>query len=91
MAAAAMIIGKKGIMLKLLQSKSGAKISLDQLPMADGRKRIVLEGTVETVAQVCCALGPMLLLLHDAQHAHACGAHILLHHRCRTVVAVYIR
>jgi len=48
-AAAAMIIGKKGLMLKLLQTKSKAKIQLDQDAMTDGRKRVVLEGTMEAV------------------------------------------
>ena len=35
-AAAAMIIGKKGLMLKQLQAKSAAAISLDQVRKGEG-------------------------------------------------------
>jgi predicted PilT family ATPase len=48
-AAAAMIIGKKGAMHKHLQIKTGAVISVEQDALADGRKRLTIEGSEQSI------------------------------------------
>jgi hypothetical protein len=48
-AAAAMIIGKKGAMHKHLQMKSGAVISVEQDALADGRKKMTIEGSEQSI------------------------------------------
>uniref|UniRef100_A0A7S0QGW5 PPM-type phosphatase domain-containing protein n=1 Tax=Cryptomonas curvata TaxID=233186 RepID=A0A7S0QGW5_9CRYP len=48
-AAAAMIIGKKGAMHKHLQIKTGAVISVEQDALADGRKKMTIEGSEQSI------------------------------------------
>eukprot|EP00802_Teleaulax_amphioxeia_P003905 Tamp_03908.p1 GENE.Tamp_03908~~Tamp_03908.p1 ORF type:complete len:930 (+),score=316.91 Tamp_03908:693-3482(+) len=67
-AAAAMIIGKKGSMLKQLQAKSSAAISLDQMQQADGTKRVCIEGVTTAVDIAFREIQEMVNLCDDAKY-----------------------
>ena len=67
-AAAAMIIGKKGSMLKQLHAKSGATITLDQMQQADGTKRVCIQGNILPVDIALKSITEMVMLCDDAKY-----------------------
>ena len=67
-AAAAMIIGKKGTMLKLLQSKSNATITIDQMQQDDGTKRVCIEGIARAVAVAFKSIQDMVSVCDDSKY-----------------------
>jgi len=67
-AAAAMIIGKKGSMLKQLHLKSNAIITLDQMQQADGTKRVCVEGSKLAVDIGFKCIQEMVNLCDDAKY-----------------------
>jgi hypothetical protein len=67
-AAAAMIIGKKGQMLKQLHAKSNANILLDQMQQADGTKRVCIEGVANAVDVAFKEIQDMVNQCDDAKY-----------------------
>eukprot|EP00960_Hanusia_phi_P040263 754339-Hanusia_phi.AAC.5 len=70
-ATAAMIIGKKGMMLKQLQHKSGAKISLDSVYTQEGKKQVVIEGKKRTVLQASRMIKDIIDQCDEAKYEEA--------------------
>ena len=67
-AGAAMIIGKKGLMLKQLHAKSNASILLDQMQQADGKKRVCIEGVANAVDVAFKEIRDMVNQCDDAKY-----------------------
>ena len=70
-ATAAMIIGKKGMMLKQLQHRSGAKISLDSVYTQEGKKQVVIEGKRKTVLQASRMIKDIIDQCDEAKYEEA--------------------
>jgi hypothetical protein len=67
-AAAAMIIGKKGAMHKHLQLKTGAVISVEQDAQADGRKKMTIEGSEQSINNARRMVEEILLQCDDSKY-----------------------
>lgn len=70
-AAAAMIIGKKGLMLKQLHTKSNATITIDQMQQADGTKRVCIEGPAKNVDVAFRSIQDMVKICDEAKYEEA--------------------
>ena len=70
-AAAAMIIGKKGAMHKHLQIKTGAVISVEQDALADGRKRLTIEGSEMSISNARKMVEDILRQCDDSKYEEA--------------------
>ena len=67
-AATAMIIGKKGTMHKSLQTRSGATILVEQEPLIDGRRRLTIEGSEQSINIARRLVEEILLQCDDSKY-----------------------